>query len=406
MGVSLLASARHNVNYDESKVPTYTLPDVFTAPYSNEKATNAKEWEEKVRPAIVKEVEKLYTPLPERCPLEFKCLERTYDALDNLATREQWRVTAKTDKGEFSFNYLYYRPNKVKTKIPVILGFNFCGNHTVIDDKAVILTDNWIRNRKGVIENNKAAESQRGKMSFRWNVRKILERGYAFVALYYGDVYPDSYRPKERVDSIYKIMKQEGGALSAWAWGAMAIIDNLCNNPAIDKDKIVVIGHSRLGKTALLTGVYDTRVAVAISNDSGCMGAAISRRCYGETVELITRGFPYWFSKEIMKYKNNESAMPIDQHQLMAAIAPRAVYVASAVDDKWADPKGEFLGLKEASKVYKFYGADKFPEDSDFQLEKQFIGKNFGYHMRAGGHNLQKEDWNYYFKFLDTIFKK
>lgn len=397
-----------NPNYDESKVPSYSLPNVLSMPGGKSEVESFGEWESKVKPALLSEFEKIYSPIPPVPEMTYEVVETFSGAFGELATRSQIKATAKTDLGEFSFHFLIYIPKNASKEepVPAILGYNFCGNHTICDDPAIILPDKWIPKRGGgklISKDNKSSQSQRGKMAFRWNVQEILKRGYAFAALYYGDIYPDHKDGLK--DSAYRIFPKKGGAISAWAWGGSRVMDYLCTLPEIDKDRIAVIGHSRLGKTALITGVFDGRFALACSNDSGCMGAALSRRKFGETIRDITKNFPYWFAGDFDKCADKEDEMPVDQHQLLACMAPRAVYVASAEDDKWADPKGEFLSLKEASKVYKLAGAKRLPLDSDFRVEKQFIGDNIGYHMRKGPHNLLSEDWEFYFKFFDAVLK-
>ena len=176
--------------------------------------------------------------------------------------------------------------------------------------------------------------------------------------------------------------------------------------PEIDKRKVAITGHSRLGRTAVLTGALDPRFACVLGNNAGEMGIALSRRVYGETVGMITTQFPYWFSPKLSQWKGREPELPLDRHQLAACVAPRLLYVAIAEADKWGDPKGEFLGLKEASKVYQtYYGAKKIPSDSDFKVDSQFIGDGFGFHVRKGPHAMNHTDWDYYIKFLDFNFK-
>ena len=134
------------------------------------------------------------------------------------------------------------------------------------------------------------------------------------------------------------------------------------------------------------------------------MGAALSRRRFGESVKHITTLFPFWFSKNLNKYRDNEGELPIDQHHMLACVAPRALYVASASKDFWADPKGELMGLAEASKIYRLYGAKKLPTLDNLAIEKPFIGDNVGYHLRDGAHNMTHYDWRQYLNFAEKVF--
>jgi hypothetical protein len=195
--------------------------------------------------------------------------------------------------------------------------------------------------------------------------------------------------------------------LSAWSWGAMRAMDYFEKDPLLDSKRSAVVGHSRGGKAALWCGANDSRWAITYSNESGCGGAALSRRKYGETVERINSGFPYWFAENFTAYNGKEETLPFDQHQLIASMAPRAVYVASAMEDLWADPKGEYLSLTLASRVYGQVYANPIalPEEFEFSPHQHQAGK-LGYHLRAGKHNLIAEDWEKFLDFADLQFGK
>jgi hypothetical protein len=397
-------------NYDESKVPKYNLPELLKLP-NGRKVKTAKVWEQKKRPETLRIFEdQMFGRIPADLKMtEYRVIEESEITPYENAIRRQVEMVLEKDGRELLVEMLIYLPKK-EGKVPVFVGYNFYGNHTVTNDVEVRISQSWVGNNPsfGII-NNQLTEQSRGVRTNRWSIEEILKSGYGLATIYCGDVDPDRDDFSDGVHPFaYKYgqtrpLLNEWGTISAWAWGLSRAMDYFETDPQVDASKVAVMGHSRLGKAALWAGAHDQRFAIVISNNSGCGGAAISRRRFGETVKRINTNFPHWFCENFKAYNDNENSLPIDQHQLIALVAPRPVYIASAEEDQWADPRGEYLSGFYASPVYQLYGKTGFTT-TEMPGIHQPVMNQIGYHIREGKHDVTDYDWQQYIKFADRHF--
>lgn len=387
-------AAPKGFNYDESKVPEFTLPDVLAG------AKTAADWPASRAQIFAQFEAEMYGRAPAFDASDLKVERDLKDAtiLDGKATLSQ--PLLKFAKSEVRL--LIIRPTDAKGPVPAFVGHNFNGNHTVHASKAIAMTTAWVPKEK----DNKANPAKRGASASRWDVGQIIDAGFALVTTYCGEVDPDFDDGfKNGVHAAYdKPGPADWGSIAAWAWGLSRSLDYLETDPHIDAKRVAVIGHSRLGKTSLWAGASDPRFALVISNNSGCGGAALSKRRFGETVARINTSFPHWFSDHFLKYNDKEDTLPFDQHMLMALIAPRPLYVASAKEDQWADPHGEFLSAHGANPVYQLLGKEGLPAETMPAIDTPVHG-TVGYHIRSGKHNVTSYDWTQYLAFAKKHFQ-
>lgn len=413
-----LASAQDHdkANYDEAKIAAYSLPPLLVCKDGTEVKT-AEQWTGKRRAEVLdlyRDTEFGRNPVIDDTP-KFEVISSKEDALGGLATRRLVRITLPKYPQWQGIDMMLYIPNQPKGKAaPVFVGLSFGGNHAVSKETDVPLSTRWMRpSKEKHIVDNRATEATRGTESSRWPLEMIMKSGYAVATAYYGDIEPDDKDgwktglraaiSKDGANTEWKA--NDWGAIAAWAWGISRMLDYCEKDIAIDPHHAAVIGHSRLGKTSLWAGAQDERFGFVISNNSGEGGAAITRRNFGETNKRITTSFPHWFCKTYGTYADRVNDLPIDQHMLIALAAPRAVYIASAEEDTWADPRGEFLSGKHAGEVYALFGK-KGVGVEEWPPVNQPVGDSIGYHIRTGKHDVTDYDWEQYLKFADRHFQR
>ena len=301
-------------------------------------------------------------------------------------------------------------PNKRKTPAPVFVGMNFSGNHTVVADPKVTLPTVWMYpGRKGVVK-NRATEDGRGSQVKVWALEQSIERGYAVATFYSGDVDPDRKDVREGIQRYlypknHKSSPHDAGTIAVWAWGIQRAVDYLVTDKDLDAKGIAVVGHSRLGKTALLAAAFDERIALAIPLQAGCGGTAPSRGKVGESVKRINDAFPHWFDGTFKEFNDKVDRLPFDQNCLVALVAPRPVLFSNAVKDTWANPVGQFEVLRAADPVYRFLKAGGL-EAKEMPPPGKLVDSTLGYYIRPGGHSMTKGDWKVFLDFADKHLGK
>jgi hypothetical protein len=388
---SCAAKEPADTNYDEAKVPEYELPALLVDEAG--KTVGQSEWMGHRRVEVLQLLSNsVYGKTPEKqLKVRYELVEQDPNALQGRATRKQ--IAAYFGDAGYRIDILLYVPNKAAVPSPAFLGLNFNGNHTIHAEDGIL---------------QRGTSKKRGSFAGRWQLEMLIERGYALATVHRDQIDPDNYRndfsdgihPLFYEDDQAKPEADEWGAIGAWAWGLSRVLDWLETQDSIDAERVAVIGHSRLGKTALWAGAQDRRFAMVVSNNSGCGGAALYRRCYGERIHHMLKPVGYWFCRNHREYQMQEQTLPADQHMLLSLVAPRPLYVASATNDRWADPRGEFLAAKHASPVYELMGR-KGLGDHDLPEPNTPIHTRIGYHLRSGDHDVTAFDWQQYLAFAD-----
>jgi hypothetical protein len=398
-----------DVNYDEALVPRYVLPDPLIC-RDGSPVDSPDVWRQRRRPELLELfTSEIYGRVPGPATVDVETFSCNRKALSGFATRHELDVRVSACGASLTLQLLVWVPNHVVRPVPAYLGLNYFGNQAVHPDPEIRLAQGWVPNdpELGIID-NLATDASRGLRARRWPVELLLTRGYALATVYAGDIDPDyddgfnnGAHGLFAANSGKSRGPQSWGAIAAWAWGLSRALDALSTLDAIDARHIGVIGHSRLGKAALWAAAQDERFAWAVSNNSGHGGASLSRRRFGELTRHLNDRFPHWFAAKFRQYDDHENELPVDQHELLALMAPRPVYVASAALDLWSDPRGEWLACLNASPVYELHGVGGVRACLDGATSQSSSLGNVGYHCRPGNHDMIATDWWHYLDFAD-----
>lgn len=391
-------------NSDEARVPAYTLPDLLVAA-DGRPVRNTQDWRKRRAELIGLFEANIYGVAPRPLRQRYVLDEQDMAALGGLAVRRQVTILLDGRGDGPQMRVLLYLPAHARGRVPVFVGPNFHGNQAVHPDPAIRITPSWVTPATGIRKGSATLHSRGIDMS-EWPIEAILKAGYGVATYFTGDLYPDGEgKVAESIQPWFRTSPsdpQHWGAIATWAWGLSRVYDYLATDRAVDPRRVIVFGHSRYGKAALWAGARDERFAMVIANGSGEGGAALYRRNFGETIRVMNN---YWFAPRFKTFAERENELPVDAHALIALVAPRPVYIASATEDWWADPKGEFLAAKGADPVYRLLGAGGL----DAQVmppPDRSIQSRIGYHVRTGPHALTTSDWSHFIAFADHWLKR
>lgn len=349
----------------------------------------------------------MYGRIPAKVSVKATTLFEDKEAMGGLATLRE--VDLRLGEWESPrIRLLMAIPNKREGKVPAFLGINFHGNSAVLDDKRIALPLGYLMSSAVGQKGNRATDAGRGSQTKDWAIEQTLKRGYAVCVFHCADVAPD----KPGVDEMFFKQnplgpdKDGGGTatISVWAWGMMRALDHLETCSEIDAERVAAVGHSRLGKTAIVAGAFDDRFALLIPHQAGCGGTAPSRGTVGEMVRQINDRFPHWFCKNFKSFNENTKKIPFDQHSLVALCAPRPILFSNALEDTWANPDGQFEVLKAADGAYRLLspgGLDSINLPPVGELSPGLLG----YWKRKGKHSMNAEDWKVFCDYADRHLK-
>jgi hypothetical protein len=395
------------VNYDESKVGAYTLPDPLVLA-NGSRVTDPMVWWTRRRPEILKMFETTqFGRVPGKpAELRFDVFDTGTVALDGKALRRQVRVYFTRDTAGPKMDLAVYLPADAKGPVPLLLNASFTANSSTIDDPGLRQGEIWSRDGKRV----PAPKGNFGRL----NVLPFLSQGFGVATVYYGDIDPDfaaglplGIRARYLKPGQTAPAPDEWGTISAWSWGLSRALDYFETDKGVDAKKVALVGVSRLGKTVLWTAARDERFAMVIASCSGEGGAALSRRNYGETVAHITHPtrYGYQFAGNYASYGDRVGQLPMDAHMLVALVAPRPVLLQTGTTDGWSDPKGEFLSARAAEPVYNLLGMRGLDTDS-MPAPNVPILHTMGWLEHEGGHGTILSDWPVFLQFMEMHLKR
>lgn len=384
------APSGHVSNYDEAKVGAYTLPDPLVL-LNGQPVRDRETWFKLRRPELIRLYEtEVYGRVPNSAPrVTFELVGTDLAALNQSAIRRDFVGHLGDPTNGPTFKLVLYLPAAATQPVPVLL-------HLLFGNPPADGPDYTRATRPGEIG----------------PIPDILARGYGYATFRYTQIEGDT-----RTNSLNLVRKlalpkgqigpaaEEWGTITAWAWAASKVLDHLETEPAVNARRVALMGHSRLGKTALWAGARDPRFALVFASCSGELGAALARRDYGETVDDVIANFPWWFAVNFRKYATRWNDLPVDSHLLIALNAPHPVFITGGTADQWADPRGMFLAEVAAGPVYRLLGKQDLGVTELPPLDTPLIAGDLGFLYHTGPHAITPEDWKAFLDFADRHWK-
>ena len=372
------------------------------------KVTTKEQWVEKRRPELKALFQHyMYGMIPPAAQVTARVLHEDAKAFGGKATLREVSLSALPGH---EFRLLVVIPNGRKAPAACFVGPNFSGNHTLVDDAKVAVTSAWMYTNRPGVKDGKATDAGRGKQKDVWNLEGSIDRGYAVATFYPGEIDPDRADLRAGIRPLLP-KDLDTATIACWAWGIHRAVDYLTTlRGEIDPKRMIAVGHSRLGKTALLAAAFDDRIAMAIPLQAGTGGSAPSRPIgpqadKAESVKRINTSFPHWFNGRFKEFNDDPGRLPFDQNCLVALCAPRPVLFSNAAEDLWANPAGQFEVLKAAAPVYRLFDAGGLDATAVPPLGR-LVDSRLGYFIRAGKHSMTREDWQAFWDYADKQFGK
>lgn len=385
-------------NYDESKVPEYILPDVLSS-FNGKTIKTIEDWENIRKPEIINFfAQNMFGEVP--IPLSpikktFKLISKDKTIFNGLCTRKDVLITFENEKGKVTIPLVLFVPTNANGKVPVIL----LANGSDIKQKRLRLNSpqSFGKTRNGI------------------PLHQLMSRGIGIATIDYQAFGKDNGNKEGKVSGgisnlFFKkgqvfTKENEWGMIAIWAYALQAGMDYLETDNDVNQNQVATLGCSIGGKVALWASITDTRFAMTLLATAGHGGDAIWRREYGETLKNMCDYLPTWICRNASKYAKNVHALPVDQHSLLATMAPRPFYVSNAQHDLWADQKGQWIGTYHAAPSYKLYKKNvAFTSEKQPTINHPIIKSTIGYHVRSGVHGLELYDWEQYMKFIEYHF--